>query len=320
MLNYASIDIPFNLRHCCWFCGEPSYRELNFPIHDADYTTHIPLAIPACDECHKLAGGSATDSIWNLRLQLKNALMKRYAKHLGIGVNWTKQELQQTQLEGTAFKGFTESAWAMYEIAKQRIEFEGWPLSANGIPLEIVDDSYAYEFEGKKFLNFDAAIEFFQRAESLNKSLFEGLVAILGQARFDYALKIARIYTSVTRSQVNEILEEIEQQETERRIIFKEQQRPLSKINSEAVHTVKINKVVVSGQTIGWAMARGIDNLTKLEQSEDAFFEQHQHLGGIAAFQAFDGLQVYLNARVDAKWVQSQDPNQRLWAELLDAN
>ncbi|GAM68673.1 hypothetical protein JCM19236_995 [Vibrio sp. JCM 19236] len=109
MLNYASIDVPFNLRHTCWFCGEPSHQELTFPIQESDYITHIPLAIPACDECRIIAKGTANvmrapESIYDLKLQVKNALMKRYAKHLGIGVNWTKEELEETTLDGTAFK------------------------------------------------------------------------------------------------------------------------------------------------------------------------------------------------------------------------
>lgn len=320
MLNYASIDVPFNLRHTCWFCGEPSHQELTFPIQESDYITHIPLVIPACDECRTIAKGTANvmrapESIYDLKLQVKNALMKRYAKHLGIGANWTKEELEETELDGTAFKGFTDSAWAMYEIAKQRADFNGWDLYVDGMELDILDDTYAFEFEGKKFASFDSAVEFFLRAESLNKYLFEGLVDILGQSRFAYALKIGRLYTGVSRREANEILEEIATQEADRKQMLSQEKlhSNLKRVDAESISEVEIDGVSVPAEAIGWAISRSINNLEKLEQSEDAFFEQHEHLGGVGAFHLFNGLQVYLHARTNAEWAREQDPNHELW-------
>lgn len=320
MLNYTSIDVPFNLRHSCWFCGEPSHQELTFPIQDSDYITHIPLAVPACDECCTIAKGTANvmrapESIFDLKLQIKNALMKRYAKHLGIGANWTKEELEETTLDGTSFKGFTESAWTMYEIAKQRVDFAGWDLCVDGLELEVLDDTYAYEIENKKFTSFESAVEFFQRAESLNKYLFEGLVEMLGQGRFDYALKIARLYTGVSRREANEILEEISVQEADRKQMLSQDKihNNLKRVDAERISEVEIEGVTVSAEAINWAISRDINSLEKLEQSEDAFFEQHEHLGGVGAFHLFNGLQMYLHARGNRAWAEQQDPNHELW-------
>ncbi|GAD79609.1 hypothetical protein [Vibrio ezurae] len=318
MLDYQAIDIPFNYRHQCWFCGEPSHVTVNFPRKASAVFVHPPLQLPTCQECKTIANTCVTDSIWDLRLQVTNALMKRYAKHLGIGVNWTEQELAETQLEGTAFKGFTESAWMMYEIAKGRVEFTGWPLAIHGLPLDIIDDSYGFEFDGARFINFQTAVDFYQKSESLNKYLLDELVALLGQSQLAYALRIARLYPSVSKRKAEQILAEIGQQQSDReRILHDNHQRaPLE--GSLQVPTERISKVEINGETaqpeaIAWLMNRNIRTLAQLQQCEDAFFDEHEHLGGVLAFQLYHGVQLYLEARQDVNWCEQDDPNQQLW-------
>ncbi|OBT13692.1 hypothetical protein A9264_13715 [Vibrio sp. UCD-FRSSP16_10] len=317
MLNYQTIDIPFNHRHCCWFCNEPSNDAVDFPTVESAYLAHTPLTIPACKECKIISQSCVTDSIWDLQLQINNALMKRYAKHLGIGVNWTKQELQDTSLEGTSFKGFTDSAWMMYEIAKGRVDFLGWPLSLNGVPLDIIDDSYGFDFDGTRFINFDAALEFYQKSESLNKYLLDGLVEIVGQGRFAYALRIARLHPSIQKRSADKVLSEITQQETDKNVIADSARSFVATrtVSLERVTAVTIANEQVTPQAIVWAINHGIQNLAQLQQCEDAFFDQHEHLGGVLAFQLYHGLQVYLEARDDSNWCEQYDPNNELWLQ-----
>ena len=95
MTTYSHIDTPFNLRHTCWFCGEPSNEVVEFPktaqaIAKIDYS---PIALPACKECAGVRYAKDLTSIWAVRDQIKHALIDKYAKHLGIGENWTEQEL-----------------------------------------------------------------------------------------------------------------------------------------------------------------------------------------------------------------------------------
>ncbi|MEZ9929067.1 hypothetical protein AB4402_15195 [Vibrio breoganii] len=315
MLNYEPIDVPFNHRHTCWFCAEPSNDSVQFPKVASPYLAHVPLQLPACRECKVIASSCITDSIWDLQLQVNNALMKRYAKHLGIGVNWTKQELEETTLEGTSFKGFTDSAWMMYEIAKGRVDFSGWPRAINGVPLDIIDDSYGYDFDGTRFINFDAAVEFYQKAESLNKYLVDGLVSLLGQDRFAYALRVARLHPSISKRMADEVLAEISEQEFDRAEMLRQSEHlsGLKDINIESISAVTLGSEQVQPEAIAWAMRRDISGLIELQQCEDAFFDEHEHLGGVAAFALYHGLQLYLEARQDDSWGEQHDPNYSLW-------
>ncbi|CAM4173196.1 hypothetical protein [Vibrio neonatus] len=318
MLNYEAIDIPFNYRHTCWFCGEPSNVAVNFPTRPSAVLAHTPLQLPACQECKTIASSCVTDSVWDLQLQVTNALMKRYAKHLGIGINWTKQELAETQLEGTSFKGFTDSAWMMYEIAKGRVDFSGWPLALNGVPLDIIDDSYGFEFDGARFINFQTAVDFYQKSESLNKHLFDELVALLGQKQLAYALRIARLYPSITKRQAEQVLAEIALQQSDKDTIFRDNSQTSPLLAVKAVSVEDVREVNIQGETaqpeaIVWVMSRNIRTLAQLQQCEDAFFDEHEHLGGVLAFQLYHGVQLYLEARQDISWCEQDDPNQQLW-------
>ncbi|CAM2916595.1 hypothetical protein [Vibrio rarus] len=315
MLNYQEIDVPFQYRHCCWFCGEPSNDAVDFPKVNSAYLAHVPLTLPACKECKVLSQSCVTDSIWDLQLEVNHGLMKRYAKHLGIGVNWTQQELEQTCLEGTSFKGFTDSAWMMYEIAKGRVDFSGWSLAINGVPLDIIDESCGFEFAGSRFIDFEAAVAFYQRSESLNKYLLEGLVAILGQSQLAYALRIARLHPSITKRSADSVLSEIAQQQQDTKAMINAEVilTPLTSVTLDDVLPVTIDKQQATAESILWAMHRGIQNLAQLQQCEDAFFEQYEHLGGVVAFQLYHGLQLYLEARSNPNWCESHDPNHQLW-------
>ncbi|ENV5897278.1 hypothetical protein ACFKAB_001968 [Vibrio parahaemolyticus] len=248
-------------------------------------------------------------------------MLKKYAKTLGIGVNWTKLELEEVKLEGAAFKGFKESAWPMYEIAKQRVNFKSWDLSVDGIPLDNLDDSYFFQFEDMRFLNVDAAIDFYSKSEQLSKALLSELVTIVGKDRFGYALKITRINFDVSRKEEKQIILEIERQEYERsemlsiqRLNQKAKYQPILTI--DLIQPVTINNTIATPESIQWALSRGIDNLVTLDKFEDYFFEDHEDLGGVIAFQLYNGLQLYLEAREDDNWVVNEDPNRELWENL----
>ncbi|EJC6828442.1 TPA: hypothetical protein NKQ52_004684 [Vibrio parahaemolyticus] len=323
MNNFFAIDIPFNLRHTCWFCGEPSNEHVYFPRQQdkRDTVNFIPLELPICSECNHIAKSCIADSIRHLHLQIRHQLLKKYAKTLGIGVNWTKLELEEVKLEGAAFKGFKESAWPMYEIAKQRVNFKSWDLSVDGIPLDNLDDSYFFQFEDMRFLNVDAAIDFYSKSEQLSKALLSELVTIVGKDRFGYALKITRINFDVSRKEEKQIILEIERQEYERsemlsiqRLNQKAKYQPILTI--DLIQPVTINNTIATPESIQWALSRGIDNLVTLDKFEDYFFEDHEDLGGVIAFQLYNGLQLYLEAREDDNWVVNEDPNRELWENL----
>ncbi|MGR5261399.1 hypothetical protein ACPV5Q_15730 [Vibrio astriarenae] len=311
--SFLQVDIPFNQRHTCWFCGEPSNDYIDFPKSQKAIARleHQPLALPACSECSKFQYKDDILSIWRLRYHIKHALISKYAKHLGIGENWTEKELQESEFTGSLLGGFGESAWAMYEIAKERVSYKGWELTINDIALDGYDDTSGFEFDGVRYLSVNTCIDYFVKATGLDRELLIGLIDIVSTDRFAYALRIAQLNKNVSNRERAEILDEIATQETEQ-----------EEINSHTVQTeleiTDVEEVVISGTTapafaIQWAITKNVKNLDDLCAIEDDYFDNFEHLGGPAAFMSYNGLQLYLEAREDKDWATENDPNSLLW-------
>ncbi len=201
------IDVPFDKRHLCWFCGEPCKDTLEYEAQP--HTPHPSLALPCCAECLKLAKQHPLTSIWDCRLAVKDALMGIYAKDLAIGINWTEQELAESEFSCKVFEGFKKSAWMMYQIARDRINFSGWPLQLEGIEIVCQHDSARFEFDGVAYTSLHAAIGYYSKQFSLDPSFFAELVKLLGRARFGYALRLARIHIAAAKEMKRQILIDI---------------------------------------------------------------------------------------------------------------
>ena len=312
MTPYSHIDTPFNLRHTCWFCGEPSNHSVEFPKTDQLFAKveHAPIALPACKECANVKYAKDLTSIWAVHDQIKHSLIDKYAKHLGIGENWTEQELIDSDFSGSTLGGFGRSAWKMYQIAKQRVEYKGWLLSVDDIPLEVYDDTSGFEFEGTRYASTTSCIDYFTKATGVDKELLTQLVDILSPDRFSYALRIAKLNKNVSNTKRLEIIEEVLQQASEQEEIQLEQANSLFNPNVE--------EVTISGSTapvfaIQWAMVNNVKNLAHLCSLEDEYFDYFEHLGGPAAFMSYSGLQMYLESRQDPEWVENEDPNKQYW-------
>lgn len=158
-------ETPFDKRHCCWFCGEPSHVDFIFPpltsfsaYNEDKYLLlncpHPTLSVPCCGECQKLSMKAEVENIWSVNRFVKKQLLKRYRKDLAIGVNWTQEELANSEFETGNFSGFARSAWFMYEVAKSRVSYPGWPLVVSGIELQ------DQNFEGEKGDEINLSFQF----------------------------------------------------------------------------------------------------------------------------------------------------------------
>ncbi|WP_295899311.1 hypothetical protein [uncultured Vibrio sp.] len=315
--THTLIDIPFEFRHSCWFCGEPSSALTQLPHASSkgQNVEHAPLEIPSCSECNAIKAPKHVRSIWALRSYINQALITKYAKHLGIGENWTKQELIDSDFSGAILGGFGNSAWKMYEIAKQRISYQGWALSLDGLPLDSIDDTAHFTFEGTHYTSVNHCIDYFVTATGIDKDLLEELVSILSVDRFGYALKIARLNKRLSSSQRSQIVEEVRQQEAEQQEAL--QIREMDDFESRATSSiteVTVSGVVVPVFAIQWAIENRVNTLNILRDREDDYFDDFEHLGGAIAFQSYDGLQSYMTARLDTTWANDSDPNRDLWA------
>lgn len=202
------IDIPFDKRHTCWFCGEPCNQ--HFEYHSQTHTPHPPLAVPACSECAKLAKQHPLTSIWDCRMAVKDALMRIYAKHLAIGINWTEAELAESEFSCNVFEGFKKSAWMMYQIARDRINAPGWPLRLEEIEIDDQGYSAGFEFDGVTYTSVHAAIHYYSTQFTLDPRFFADLVRLVGRARFNYALKLARIHIASAKEMKRQVLADLE--------------------------------------------------------------------------------------------------------------
>ena len=198
------IDIPFECRHQCWFCGEPAQMGFCFPQifpqQDAIILDcpHPQFLVPSCAECHHFAQQAKGDSIWAISLAVKRKLLVFYQKDLAIGINWTEQELDNSQFEGGNFSGFQKSAWFVFQVAKDRINFSAWPLSYQGVDIDVVLDKKSFSFDGVTYPSIDDAVEHYCQTFALKKNLFQEALNKIGIKRFSDTVRFCRLLVGAT--------------------------------------------------------------------------------------------------------------------------
>lgn len=209
LLPSPLVDIPFEHRHTCWFCAEPS-KDF-FSYLKQTYTPHPSLSVPACSECLRLAKQHSLTSIWDCREAVKDALLKRYRKHLAIGINWTEEELQESEFDETCkiFGGFKKSAWPMYQIAQQRVNAKGWPLHLDGVPLNETHYQLNFSFDGLHFSSIYQAITHYSEAFALDKAFITNVIEILGREKFGFAIRLGRIHIASSKKLKQQIVKEL---------------------------------------------------------------------------------------------------------------
>jgi len=211
-------ETPFNKRRCCWFCGEPNNTQLIFPSHcslsayQGDNSLlvtcpHPVISVPSCSECHKLAKKARVHTIWAVKDFVKRQLIKHHAKDLAIGINWTQEELASSEFEDGNFAGFARSAWFIYEVAKGRVNYLGWPLTVNGLELdelqldEKIEEAFA--FDGVLFPSLADAISHYAKTFLLNEHYISEVLQHLGngdvdERSFARAVRFCRLLVNAT--------------------------------------------------------------------------------------------------------------------------
>ena len=196
----SQVEVPFEFRSCCWFCGEPTGAAFTFP--HSQYLVlacpHVQLTVPACDECCGLASKVRKNAIWAVADAVKAALIKRYQKDLAIGSHWTPTSLAESEFEEGSFAGFQKSAWFIYEVARERINFKRWPLIVDGIELEIEREKEHFEFDGVTYPSVDDAISHYCQIFYLNETFFISVLEKYTLARFAEAVRFCRLMVEKT--------------------------------------------------------------------------------------------------------------------------
>ncbi|QDF66816.1 hypothetical protein FJQ87_08920 [Shewanella sp. SNU WT4] len=171
--------------------------------------SHPQALVPACQECLSIAKKHYFEDIWHCRDQIKRTLRQKYAKHLAIGENWTQEELADSGFDDNIFGGFKKSAWQMFEIARDRVNAQGWPVVIDGIdyppPL-----SMAFSFNGVEYSHISEAISEQTQRHALDESFLISLVDIVGKPRFAYAIRLAKLYRGVSLQQKKQLIDELQ--------------------------------------------------------------------------------------------------------------
>lgn len=206
------VDIPFEKRHLCWFCEEPCHKQ--FSYFRVSHTPHASLTLPVCSECLTIAEKNQLTSIWDCRVAVKDALMHLYRKDLAIGINWTEQELAESEFSCRIFEGFKKSAWNMYQIALGRINAKGWPLSIDGKNLAEAgeDEITAFEFDGLLYTSLSKAISHYSETLSLDRAFLQSLTSLVGKQKFGYAIRLARLNIGITKAHQQRLIDELKQE------------------------------------------------------------------------------------------------------------
>ncbi|MCP5076579.1 MAG: hypothetical protein GY951_00760 [Psychromonas sp.] len=211
MSCYPLVEIPFNNRNSCWFCGEPSDKNIGFPkkAYEANIVSHKPICLPSCKECASIVQRSAFTSIYAYRVAIKQALTKKHQKVLSIGSNWTEQELLESELEGSAFEGFKRSAWPMFKMMQARINYMGWPLVIHNDQIIEEQDNENFEFDGVIYTCLDDAVKHAVNTFFLDEQLFTRVLSVLGKAKFSQAIRLCRLYPKLSAKQRESVFLEI---------------------------------------------------------------------------------------------------------------
>jgi hypothetical protein len=218
-VTVAITETPFDKRYCCWFCGEPSHVDFIFPFtnthsilyHETKHLLrscpHPKISVPCCSECQKIASKAQVDNIWAVNTFVKEQLLKRHTKDLAIGINWTQQELSSSEFEQGNFAGFAKSGWFIYEVAKSRVNYIGWPLVADGIKLDDSthkeEQSVPFYFDGVLYPSITDAIEYFGNIFSVDPSYVSAVLQHMANGKsnekvFAQVIRFCRLLVNAT--------------------------------------------------------------------------------------------------------------------------
>jgi hypothetical protein len=206
-MGVLNLDIPFDCRFTCWFCGEGSHKTIVTTISTPE--NNYAVNMPICDECKSYRCHNDVNSLVKLEKLIKEKIITRSAKELSIGANWTEQELQESDLNGAAFDGFKKSGWSMFLIAKERVNYSGWDLSIDGVPIENISLDEKLEFDGLTFTSFISMLDYLSDSFSLHKEFLRQVLILYGNNRAIEAVKFCRLVPHYSKSQRDKALEDL---------------------------------------------------------------------------------------------------------------
>ncbi|AAZ27894.1 hypothetical protein [Colwellia psychrerythraea] len=315
-MDLLDIDIPFDCRFKCWFCGENSHT--NIEVRDQEVKGGLDMiSIPTCDECQSYGCHPLASSLEELKQTIKDKIIIRSSKELSIGSNWTEKELNESDFTGNAFEGFKKSGWEMFLIAKERVNFKAWDLCIDGIPVREILPEETFEFDGLAFSNFTGMLNYLSKTFFLNKNFLNRVLTLYGNDRAIEAVKFCRLVPNESESQREQAFDDLVESFREKEaLVLRNKKRDALELNIsiDSIMPVSIRKNTIPVLSIHWAMNNGVIDFETLDMLEDKFFETFSFEGDKKVFQMFNALEIYMDKRLSSPvWRETKDPNVTLW-------
>jgi hypothetical protein len=318
-----TIDITFDKRHTCWFCGEISYKNISVrdeALQDINYE-YKAVFFPVCEECFNLSKKITTFSIEDIQQSIKDKIVIKYSKYLAIGSKWTAEEIQHSDFTGIALSGFKESAWSMFEQIKERVNYTGWDVSIDGITLGNSGSLNIVTFDGVQYSNLSELLDYLVKIFYIDKVFLDQVIEIYGEENITQAVKYSRLTLDLNDTERKLALSDLRQSKKEKNTISNRKKSVVRfPINKEDICEFEINKNIIPTDAILWAMRNGIITLNDLDHNEGEMFEyfENNDISENKVFLYFNALEIYLDKRNHSpSWRSKSDPNLILWERVI---
>jgi len=317
------LDIPFDKRNTCWFCGEISFK--NISIKDESLqeinSGYTQVLFPACEECFNLSMKIRHSSIEDIQQSIKDKIVIKYSKYLAIGSKWTAEEIQSSEFSGIALSGFKESAWFMFEQTKNRVNYTGWDVSVDGISLGNTSGLNIIKFDGVQYSNLNELLNYLVKTFSIDKSFLRQVIDIYGEENIVQAVKYCRLIIHFDEEERKSALDDLRSSKKEEDALLSKEHSILNfSLTKNDIFECKINKTVIPSDAILWAMRNGIVTLNDLDNNEGGMFQyfEEKGLSDNKIFAYFNALEIYLDKRNHSpSWRSINDSNIELWEKII---
>lgn len=191
--NYKQIDVPYEFKHICFYCGESADTVDHVPpvsrYYDyiGLYDKHPAITVPSCMECNLLLSDSLQEDIYGRFDEAKKRLTVKLKKYLKYASIWDENELDNASFTGD-LQRFAENVMIEASVAKERLEWQHWALSIDGAELYNLDDSTWIEVGGMRFKKYDHVLEYVKKVHKVAPLYFEKVVEVVGLSKVDFAL------------------------------------------------------------------------------------------------------------------------------------
>lgn len=219
-IMYKRIDVPWEHKNTCFYCGEYSHADDHVPptsrYHDfiALYDCHPPILVPACNQCNRVLSNTLQKDIYERFDECKELLLKRLDKYLMYGNIWDEDSLDYAKFTGDLGK-FSKAIVKEAKVAKSRLEWEHWNVSVEGVDLEKSAEGYRIKMDGKEFKRLDHVLEYARRVHKVPATYLEKVLNIVGFVKADHALAVCRTRKVKSEAEMNKVLEDLLEVESE---------------------------------------------------------------------------------------------------------